>query len=67
MTHDHSAALARLDDLKGADPRSVFAELIRSGLQELIEPDERRDPESPLRWTTKSLRHLAEELTRNGR
>lgn len=30
----------------------------------LVEPDERGDPESPLRWTTKSLRHLADELTR---
>src|ERR1039457_6824799 len=30
------------------------------------EPDERGDPESPLRWTTKSLRHLARELTRQG-
>jgi hypothetical protein len=33
----------------------------------LVEPDERGDPESPLRWTTKSLRHLAAELTRQGR
>jgi transposase len=32
----------------------------------LVEPDERGDPESPLRWTTKSLRTLAEELTRQG-
>jgi hypothetical protein len=32
----------------------------------LVEPDERGDPESPLRWTTKSLRHLAAELTRQG-
>jgi transposase len=32
----------------------------------LVEPDERGDPESPLRWTTKSLRNLAEELTRQG-
>ena len=32
----------------------------------LVEPDERGDPMSPLRWTTKSLRHLAEELTRHG-
>lgn len=30
----------------------------------LVEPDERGDPTSPLRWTTKSLRNLAEELTR---
>src|SRR5919198_1190585 len=32
----------------------------------LVEPDERGDPASPLRWTTKSLRHVAEELTRQG-
>ena len=32
----------------------------------LVEPSERGDPMSPLRWTTKSLRHLAEELTRRG-
>lgn len=30
----------------------------------LVEPDERGDPQSPLRWTTKSLRTLAEELNR---
>jgi transposase len=32
----------------------------------LVEPDERGDPMSPLRWTTKSLRNLAAELTRQG-
>jgi len=32
----------------------------------LVEPDERGDPMSPLRWTTKSLRNLAEELTLQG-
>jgi hypothetical protein len=42
------------------DPKLVAA------LHGLIEPDERGDPESPLRWTTKSLRHLAEELSRQG-
>jgi hypothetical protein len=31
-------------------------------LDGLIEPDTRGDPESPLRWTTKSTRHLAAEL-----
>lgn len=35
-------------------------------LLKLVEPDERGDPMSPLRWTTKSLRNLAEELTRQG-
>jgi transposase-like protein len=37
MTHDHSALLAQLDALKGADPGRVFAELIRAGLQALID------------------------------
>src|SRR6185437_1158408 len=32
----------------------------------LMEPDERGDPMSPLRWTTKSTRNLADELTRQG-
>jgi hypothetical protein len=33
----------------------------------LVEPDERGDPMSPLRWTTKSTRNLAGELTVQGR
>jgi hypothetical protein len=40
--------------------------LLVPALLALVEPDERGDPTSPLRWTTKSLRHLAEELTRQG-
>ena len=32
----------------------------------LVEPDERGDPTSPLRWTTKSLRNLAQTLTEQG-
>ncbi|WP_228525152.1 IS256 family transposase, partial [Rhodococcus rhodochrous] len=39
MTHDHSALLAQLDALTGADSASVFAELIRTGLQALIEAE----------------------------
>ena len=35
-------------------------------LLSLVEPDERGDPVSPLRWTVKSLRTLAGELTRQG-
>ena len=42
------------------DPELIAAVLA------LVEPDERGDPMSPLRWTTKSLRHLADELTRQG-
>ncbi|MBA3707266.1 MAG: ISAzo13 family transposase [Planctomycetes bacterium] len=32
-------------------------------LESLVEPLARGDPESPLRWTCKSTRHLAEELS----
>src|SRR5437588_9642988 len=32
----------------------------------LVEPEQRGDPMSPLRWTTKSTRKLADELTRQG-
>jgi hypothetical protein len=32
----------------------------------LVEPDERGDPVSPLRWTVKSTRNLAGELTARG-
>jgi transposase len=39
---------------------------LRPALLALVEPDERGDPMSPLRWTTKSLRALAAELTRQG-
>lgn len=35
-------------------------------LEELVEPVTRGDPESPLRWTCKSTRKLAEELSSNG-
>src|SRR5215468_6749992 len=39
---------------------------LRPALLALVEPDMRGDPMSPLRWTTKSTRHLAAELTRLG-
>ena len=35
-------------------------------LDRLVEPTSRGDPESPLRWTCKSTRKLAEELRRRG-
>jgi transposase len=39
---------------------------LRPALLALAEPDERGDPVSPLRWTTKSTRVLAAELTSQG-
>ena len=35
-------------------------------LEKLVEPTTRGDPESPLRWTCKSLRTLSEELSLKG-
>ena len=35
-------------------------------LEQLVDPVSRGDPESPLRWTCKSVRKLAEELNRQG-
>jgi transposase len=39
---------------------------IMAALEKLVEPTTRGDPESPLRWTCKSLRTLADELSANG-
>ena len=46
--------------LESHDPQLVGA------LEALIEPTARGDPESSLRWTTKSTRKLAQELTKQG-
>jgi transposase len=46
--------------LVAADPA------LRPALLALVEPDERGDPMSPLRWTVKSTRRLADELTGQG-
>jgi len=37
-----------------------------AALEELVDPVTRGDPESALRWTTKSTAHLADELTKAG-
>jgi transposase len=39
---------------------------LREDLERLVEPVTRADPESPLRWTCKSVRKLAEELRKRG-
>jgi transposase len=46
--------------LRDTDPDLVEA------LDRLVDPDTRGDPCSPLRWTTKSTRELAEALTTQG-
>jgi Rhodopirellula transposase DDE domain len=54
------AAGAGRKRLRDRDPGLVPA------LLALVEPDQRGDPQSPLRWTTKSTRNLAAELTSQG-
>lgn len=39
---------------------------LTEALKGLVDPTTRGDPESPLRWTCKSTRHLADELRRQG-
>jgi hypothetical protein len=39
---------------------------VKAALERLVEPESRGDPQSPLRWTCKSTRCLAEELTAQG-
>jgi Rhodopirellula transposase DDE domain len=46
--------------LRDRDPALV------AELEALVEPDSRGDPMSPLRWTCKSTRQLADTLTRRG-
>ena len=52
----------------GAGRRPLLAvnPALRVALERLIDPATRGDPMSPLRWTSKSTRHLAEVLTKAG-
>jgi hypothetical protein len=53
----HGAGRKRIDVI---DPH------VRASLERLVEPESRGDPQSPLRWTCKSTRRLAQELTLQG-
>jgi len=51
----------------GGRKRRVETDLtLRKDLEDLLEPHTRGDPESPLRWTSKSVRKLAMELKKMG-
>ena len=53
---------------KGGGRKSIEERMpgIKDELEKLVDPHTRGDPESPLRWTSKSQQHLAEELTARG-
>lgn len=62
-----SGTSARIRKVGGGRKRTTdFDETLRSDLEGLVEPVTRGDPESPLRWTSKSVRKLADELKKMG-
>lgn len=50
----------------GGKPSTATDPGLVAALDALVDPATRGDPESPLRWTCKSTRRLAEALTRRG-
>jgi hypothetical protein len=50
----------------GRKPAIVKDSTLVADLEALVEPTTRGDPESPLRWTCKSVRRLAEALQQQG-
>jgi len=50
----------------GRKPLTFHNPDLLKALEKLVEPTTRGDPESPLRWTCKSTRYLAEVLQRQG-
>jgi transposase len=57
----------RIRRVGGGRKRAVSKDThLQEDLERLVEPVTRGDPESPLRWTCKSVRKLAAELVRQG-
>lgn len=50
----------------GRKRKAVLDPHLKEALERLVEPVTRGDPESPLRWTSKSTRRLAQELNATG-
>jgi len=50
----------------GRKRKAVLDPHLKDALERLVEPVTRGDPESPLRWTSKSTRRLAQELNATG-
>jgi len=62
-----SAEVVRIRKAGAGRKRAVDKDAtLRTDLESLVEPMTRGDPESPLRWTCKSVRNLADELGRKG-
>ena len=50
----------------GRKRKAAVDATLTEALERLVEPDSRGDPQSPLRWTCKSTRRLAQELNDQG-
>jgi transposase len=59
--------IKELDEVSGGRKKTTDTDLsLKPDLERLVDPVTRGDPESPLRWTCKSVRKLSEELNRLG-
>ncbi len=64
---DGAAPAGRIRKPGGGRKKTVDKDsTLKSDLESLVEPVTRGDPESPLRWTIKSIRTLADELKAQG-
>src|SRR3989304_1302974 len=67
LKHPERATEKRIRKEGGGRKRTIDKDTtLKRDLENLIEPVSRGDPESPLRWTCKSTRRLADELMRKG-
>ena len=67
LKHPERAIEKRIRKEGGGRKRTIDKDTtLKQDLDGLIEPISRGDPESPLRWTCRSVRKLADELNRKG-
>ena len=67
LQEGHRAGEGRIRRIGGGRKSTVSKDpRLREDLERLVEPVTRGDPESPLRWTSKSVRKLAKELQQMG-
>jgi hypothetical protein len=67
LTSGESLPAGRVRRAGGGRKKSTLLDpMLKSELERLIEPASRGDPESPLRWTSKSVARLTRELRSRG-
>src|SRR6266702_5333330 len=65
--HPRAAVTVRIRDVGGGrKPLSASDPGLQAALEELVDPATRGHPQSPLRWTCKSTRNLADALAAKG-